>query len=257
MQYFTPNTRILVIDTETANTLDDRDMSDVLVYDIGWAVCDIFGNVYETASYVNKEIFYGEADLMQSAYYAKKIPQYAEDILSGKRTVASIWQIRKNLFRVLEKWNIHFLAAYNARFDANALNRTISWVSKSMCRYFYQFGQIEWLDIMKMAQDAVVTTRNYKMWATDRGFLMKNGAPRKTAEMLYQYMTGQDDFSEEHTGLEDVYIEVQIMAFCFSEKKRRKVKMRSLLYEKPLDFPPQTDFQRMLMRSIRDNPTLY
>ena len=257
MQYFTPNTRILVIDTETANTLDNCDMSDVLVYDIGWAVCDILGNVYETASYVNKEIFYGEADLMQSAYYAQKIPQYADDILSGKRTAASIWYIRKRMFDVIERYNIRYLAAYNARFDANALNRTISWVSKSMCRYFYRFDQIEWLDLMKMAQDALVTTRHYKEWATDRGFLTKNGQPRKTAEMLYRYMTGEDNFSEEHTGLEDVYIEVQIMAFCFSEKTRRKVKMRSLLYETPLDFPPQTEFQRMIMRSIRDNPMLY
>lgn len=257
MPRFTKDTRILVIDTETANTLDNCDMSDVLVYDCGWAVCDILGNVYETASYVNKEIFYDEADLMESAYYAKKIPQYAADILSGKRTAASIWYIRKRMFEVIERYNIRYLAAYNARFDANALNRTISWVSKSMCRYFYQFGQVEWLDIMKMAQDAVVKTRHYKEWATDRGFVAKNGQPRKTAEMLYQYMTGQDDFSEEHTGLEDVYIEVAIMAFCFSEKTRRKVKMRSLLYENPLDFPPQTEFQRMIMRSIRDNPTLY
>ena len=109
---------------------------------------------------------------------------------------------------------------------------------------------------MKMAQDTVVNTRNYKTWATDNGYIMKNGAPRKTAEMLYQYMTGEEDFEEEHTGLEDVLIEVAIMAFCFSERNRRKVKMRTLLWENPKEYPEPTEFQRMIMRSLKDKPSL-
>ena len=254
---FTKNTRILVVDTETANTLENNNMNDVLIYDIGWAVCDIFGNIYETASFINSDIFFHEYDLMQSAYYAAKIPQYLADIDAGKREVGNIWDIRRAMLSTMERHNIQYAAAYNARFDANALNRTAQYVTKSFLRYFYPFGSVVWLDIMKMAQDAIVTTRNYKNWATDRGFLQKNGQPRKTAEMIFQYMTGQDNFSEEHTGLEDVSIEVQIMAFCFSERDRRKVKMRTKLYENPLEFPPQTDFQRELMRSIREKPMLY
>ena len=253
---FTKDTRILVIDTETANTLENNDMSDVLVYDAGWAVCDIYGNIYETRSYVNVDIFRREADLMKSAYYAKKIPQYEEDIASGKRKLSELWGIRRALFETIENWDIRYIAAYNARFDANALNRTIQFVTKSLCRYFFRFGQIEWLDIMKMAQDTVVNTRNYKTWATDNGYIMKNGAPRKTAEMLYQYMTGEEDFEEEHTGLEDVLIEVAIMAFCFSERDRRKVKMRTLLWENPKEYPEPTEFQRMIMRSLKDKPSL-
>lgn len=253
---FTKNTRILVIDTETANTLDGNDMSDVLVYDCGWAVCDIYGNVYETASYVNKEIFEGEQELMQSAYYAKKIPQYHKEIKEGARKIASIWEIRRAMFDTIERYGIHFAAAYNARFDANALNRTISWVSKSLARYFYRFGQIEWLDIMKMAQDAITGTRNYKNWAIDRGYTTKTGTPRKTAELVYRYMTGEEDFKEEHTGLADVLIEVQIMAFCFTERDRRKVKMRTRLWEDVREYPEMTDFQRNLMRNLKENPTL-
>ena len=256
MSRFTKNTRILVIDTETANTIDGNDMSDVLVYDVGWAVCDTDSNVYETASYVNRDIFEDEPDLMESAYYAKKLPQYAEDIVNGERKLASLWEIRRAMFKTIERYNIRYLAAYNARFDANALNRTIAWVTKSMNRYFFQFGVVEWLDIMKMAQDAIVSTRTYKQWATDRGYTQKNGAPRKTAEMIYRYMTGEENFNEEHTGLEDVLIEVQIMAFCFSERDRRKVKMRVKLWENPFEFPEQTEIQRAIMRSIRACPCL-
>lgn len=256
---FTKNTRILVIDTETTNTHDTAkgaDMSDVLVYDCGWAVCDIYGNIYETASYVNQDIFYGEPDLMDTAFYAQKLPQYYADIAAGTRKVADIWTIRRALLDVILRHNIHFAAAYNARFDANAMNRTIQWVTKSYCRYFFPFDSIEWLDIMKMAQDAIVNSRNYKTWATDKDYLTEKGKPRKTAEMIYQYMTGEENFTEAHTGLEDVLIEAQIMAFSFSERDRRKVKMRTLLYENRKEWPEQTEFQRMIMQSLKDKPSL-
>ena len=41
----------IMLDTETANTIQDGDkldMSNVLPYDFGWAVIDSKGNVYET-----------------------------------------------------------------------------------------------------------------------------------------------------------------------------------------------------------------
>ena len=48
---------VLVVDTETANTIQDGDkldMSNVLVYDCGWQVVDTHGAVYREASYVNR-----------------------------------------------------------------------------------------------------------------------------------------------------------------------------------------------------------
>lgn len=53
---------IIVMDTETCPL--DKEYNGVtpfnmFVYDIGWAVVDKHGNVYETKSYVNKDIFYG------------------------------------------------------------------------------------------------------------------------------------------------------------------------------------------------------
>jgi hypothetical protein len=67
---------IIMLDTETCNTHTDEkgglDMSSVLVYDLGWQVIDKRGRVYEEKSYICREIFFGEMDLMSSAYYAKK-----------------------------------------------------------------------------------------------------------------------------------------------------------------------------------------
>ena len=67
-------TKYIVLDTETTNSLDDP-----IAYDIGWAVVDENGEVYETASYVVADVFL-DKELMESAYFADKIPQYWEDI---------------------------------------------------------------------------------------------------------------------------------------------------------------------------------
>lgn len=194
--------------------------------------------------------------MMQTSYYADKIPRYLADLDAGTRKLASFYDIRTALLDTAAKYDIKYFAAYNARFDANALNRTQSWITKAAYRYALPFGQIVWLDIMKMAQDAICTTRAYKQWATDRDYLTAKGVPRKTAEMLYQFITGDEHFEESHTGLEDVEIETFIMAHCFAEAARRKVKMRTLLWENPKEFPESTDFQIALMASLKQTPTL-
>ena len=70
----------MVLDTETANSVEQP-----LPYDIGYAICDRQGNVEIARSFVVAEMFLDNKDLMQSAYFAEKIPQYWEDIKSGKR----------------------------------------------------------------------------------------------------------------------------------------------------------------------------
>jgi hypothetical protein len=37
-----------------------------------------------------------------------------------------------------------------------------------------------------------------------------------TAEILYRYITGDDNFTESHTGLEDVLIEKEIFKKCMA-----------------------------------------
>lgn len=247
---------IMVVDTETANTIvDDKgkmDMSDVLVYDCGWAVADKSGNIYETASYLNRDIFVYERDLMQTAYYKDKIPQYIADVKAGKRSMADLYTIRAAMLDTIARWGIDTVAAYNARFDDNALKRTQAWCSKSKYRYFLPFGVVNWWDIMKMANDVVCKMPTYKAWCTENGFLQKNGVPRKTAEMVYRFITGDDQFAESHTGLEDVLIETAIMAYCFRQHKA----MRKDLWENKKEFPESTPFQIDLLSSIKNQPII-
>ena len=70
----------IMIDTETANSIDCP-----FCYDIGYQVIDSHGRLYLERSFLVREVFVHERDLMRSAYYANKIPSYVEDVRKGKR----------------------------------------------------------------------------------------------------------------------------------------------------------------------------
>lgn len=206
----------LTIDTETANGFDDP-----IVYDIGGCIHDKKGNVYETFSFVIYETFYGMEDLMQSAYYAKKIPMYKEDIKNGKRKVVKYSTAKNHVRKLCEKYNVKAIIAHNARFDYRSTTRTQRYLTKSKYRFFLPYGVPIW-DTLKMAQDTICKQWSYKEWAYNHGYLTKNGRVRATAEILYKYISGNEKFKEEHTGLEDVLIEKEIFATCMAQHKKMR-----------------------------------
>ena len=218
----------ICLDTETANTINDEhglDMTNVLFYDLGFQVIDSHGRTYgEKYSFVNSDIFIHEKALMQSAYYASKIPQYWKDIWAGKRKVATTYEIRKILCEVIKKYDCKFVVAHNARFDSRALNNTQRWTSKSKWRYFLPPG-IEWWDTLKMARSVMGKMPTYKKFCQQNGYITKNGQLRFTAEICYRFISRNLDFEESHTGLEDVEIETEILRYCHRQHKPMKKKL--------------------------------
>ena len=220
----------IMLDTETANTIQEEkgiDTRFVLPYDIGFAIIDTYGRVYETHSFVNSDIFSREKELMKSAYYAKKIAQYEVEILLGKRKLANTYTIRQFILSKIKEYNIKFVCAHNARFDYTSMNNIIRWETKSKIRYFFPYG-IEWWDTLRMAREVVAKTPTYRAFCEKHGFMTKHKTPQVqvTAEVLYRYITNNPTFKEEHTGLEDVLIEVEIFKYC----RRKHQKMEKRLY---------------------------
>lgn len=222
---------VLVLDTETANTARTEDgkldTSSVLMYDCGWSVVDTKGNVYKEQSFVNRDIFVYERELMNSAYYGWKIPRYVEDLRNGKRKMASTYEIRKAMLADMELYHITEVVAHNARFDRDALDTIQRWTTKSKYRYWFPYGTEIW-DTMKMARDVIHKMPTYRRFCEEHGFLTANGRLSATAENLYRFIIKDPTFVESHTGLEDVQIEREIMFYCFRQHK----KMRKGLYEK-------------------------
>ena len=78
---------VIVLDVETANMSEDA-----LVYDLGFGVYDKQGNEYESYSKVITNIYDKEKDLMKSAYYSNKLPQYEQDLKLGTRQKIGLLQ---------------------------------------------------------------------------------------------------------------------------------------------------------------------
>lgn len=204
----------LMIDTETAGTLDFP-----LVYDVGLAVIDKKGKIYKSYSLVIAEIFFGEKQKMKSAYYAAKIPMYEKHIYCGKKSVISFWAAKRLIEKLINIYDIKAVVAHNASFDVKALNSTISYLTNYSETIFFENDINIWCTLA-MARDTICKQTTYKKWCAVNGYLKKNGGVRATAEILYRYISGNNDFIEYHTGLQDVLIEKEIFVKCLNQHKK-------------------------------------
>ena len=109
---------IMVVDVETAGNFASPQ-----VYDFGFAVCDKKGNIYEKRSFVISEVF-DNTKLMETAYYAKKIPQYIEGLKTGEFVKVGMLEARAEFLKLMEKYDIKTISAYNLMFDMKALKST-------------------------------------------------------------------------------------------------------------------------------------
>ena len=208
--------KFLILDTETANSVENP-----LVYDIGFAVADNMGTIYETQSFLVRDIFELEKDLMETAYYAEKIPLYLKKLQKQEIQLADLQLIQWIIKQTIEKYNIKAVCAYNASFDLNALNNTIRYITKSKKRYFFPYGT-EINCIWHMACQVLYTQKRFYNFVLENGFLSPKGNIITSAEVGFRYLQKDIDFQEEHTGLADVLIETAIMAKCYAQHKHMK-----------------------------------
>lgn len=203
------NRFILLLDVETTNDTDCA-----IVYDIGFIIMDIYGNIYETGSFVIRDVFCYERELMESAYYADKIPEYISDLHAGKRKMVDFMTAWNYIKRLMKKYDCHTVAAYNCNFDRNALNNTLRYLSKSKYRWFFPYGT-EFVCIWNMACNSICETGEYRTFAELNRFYSNHEKNYKaTAETVYAFISDKPNFNEEHKGYDDVLIERKIFIKC-------------------------------------------
>ena len=114
----------LVLDCETATmpfaseydgkTKQKIAIAKPLIYDLGWQIIDIKGNVYKREKFLISEIF-SVPSVFNTAYYASKRPIYLEKLKNGDITLTD-W---KNAVSILEEdlKAVQTVGAYNSMFD--------------------------------------------------------------------------------------------------------------------------------------------
>lgn len=202
----------LMIDTETANSTECP-----LNYDISWVIFNEDGEILSTKAFVVYEIYVLEKELMKSAYYAKKLPQYEKAIANGEKVLAKMETILKAFRADCKKWNVKATVAHNAQFDYRSCNTSLRYITKSENRFFFPYGMEIW-DTLTMARDAFKNDRDYYCFCLDNDYLAKNGACRFTAEILYRFLSDNVDFEEKHIGIDDCLIEKEIFFECMRRK---------------------------------------
>lgn len=199
--------KYIILDTETTNDIDCP-----LVYDFGFAVIDESGKVYASYSYVNSDIFCDD-ELMKTAFFANKIPQYWNDIKNGSRILKSFFEIERIFRKVCHEWNINTFVAHNARFDYKALQNTKRYITTSRFRFFFPYGS-RFVDTLKLSRHVLANDENYREFCISNNYVTNRNENRYTAEVIYRFLTNDNDFEEEHTGLADCMIEKEILRYC-------------------------------------------
>ena len=199
--------KYIIMDTETTNDIDCP-----LVYDFGFSVIDENDKAYASYSFVNADIFCDD-ELMATAFFADKIPQYWEDIKSGKRVLKSFRSIERIFRRVCREWGIDTFVAHNARFDYMALQITKRYITTSKERFFFPYGS-KFVDTLKLSREVFGHDEIYRNFCVTNGYVTNRGQNRYTAEVIYRFLTDDNSFEEEHTGLADCMIEKAIFCHC-------------------------------------------
>ena len=212
--------KFIVLDTETAGGLEFP-----LAYDLGLVVMDRTGRVYEEKSLVIYNI-YSKRDLMESAYYAEKLPSYEEQLKNGCRKMVRLYTAKKLIAELMEKYHITTVYAYNMGFDKRALNNTEKFTTKSKYKEFFP-ENTEFRCIWNMACQVLLARKSYIKFALDNGYYSEKGNIFTTAECCYRYITNNLNFIEEHQGIDDVRIEAEILLKCFKQHKKMDTRPNS------------------------------
>lgn len=205
---------IIVLDTETAG-----DVSHPLPYDKGYGVINHKGELLEKRSYCIYEVYVQMKELMKSAYYADKLPQYEEELKNGERQLVRLYTARKQMIEDMQKYNVDTIYAYNMPFDLRALNNDERMVTNGKYKYYFPYGT-KFACIWNMACQVLLTRPSYIKFALANNLLTNKGNILTNAESCYKYITNNIDFQEEHKGIDDVLIEIQILMACLKQHKK-------------------------------------
>lgn len=186
-------------------------------YDVGFVVINDAGDLLHKYNVGIAETF-GDMQVMTNAYYKSKLGKYLADMRTGDLRMRTAAQARRDLYDVCKEYSVKNIWAYNCKYDFAALNATVAAYSQGFSKYFWPYGTTV-CDIAVLFGETIASTEKYVRYCRENGFMTPNGNPKTSAEVAYRYISGDSEFIEAHTALNDALIEAEILTRCFKRRK--------------------------------------
>ena len=178
--------KYIILDTET-KTINGN----IFAYSIGFMVVDRYDRIYEKWEFLIKETIQD---------YKINLDKYANNPV----IIASAKSIKRLLLRLIDDYNIKAIIAHNAPHDKTALYNTLKGLDV-----------VPWLCTYRTALKTLCRYKTYP-------YKTKTGLPSATAQDLYRYISGEDNFIQTHTALDDCMV---CYAIYLKEYRSHKCKM--------------------------------
>lgn len=196
--------------------LDVEGMSGKRPYNIGYLVGDNKGNIYQENSIaLPQTIWENLANCRQAREMThRNVEEILADFGAGderKYNYTSITDFIEIFQNDLNRFKIKEIWAYNCSFDKSAISKLFGNVP---------MPEVEWCDIWSAVTYSRCMTQKYVNWCIEHGFVTEKGNIKTSAEVVYAYMTKNPTFCEQHTGLEDCYIEYELFRWAKSSKQK-------------------------------------
>ena len=199
---------IMVLDTETTG-----DFGQPLVHDLGYIIIDKDFNTLKQTRHLVENVRSCKWALNYSEFYRSKDNLYNQQIENGDVDI-KLWNaIMKEFKDDIKRYNVNVICAYNVAFDFRALNFTNKFLNNGDTYFEDLLTKNLYLCIWNLACETILQKEDFKLWCKENNKMSECGNYRTNAETTYQYLFSKLDFEEEHTALNDVIIEKDILKY--------------------------------------------
>lgn len=194
---------IVVFDTETTN------LEKPFCYNVGYVIYDTeTDQIVLKREFVIEQVWHNPM-LFTTAYYADKRELYVSRMKARKIVMDKFGYVCQQMIRDFKAYEIAFAYAFNSPFDTKVFEWNCEWFK---CNN--PFDNIEILDIRGCVHEFIAKTKSFQDFCERQERFTESGNYSTTAETLFQYLSGEIDFTEEHTALADSEIELEILKMC-------------------------------------------
>lgn len=160
---------------------------------------------------------------LTSAFYGKMKKEYYRSLLKEDNVI--ICYTEQEACEIFTSWlvenNISCVCAYNSGFDF-----VKTFVARCVVGY-------EFIDLQYAFFDTIARYKKYNQFCQQYGYVTKKNNLQMTVEIAYRFLSGQNDFVEEHTALSDSEVEAEILKAVWATHRKftRNVHKGAHLYK--------------------------